>query len=153
MKKIAKQIMLQVILITCISLASKTTLMAQTSTSPMKLLIQVTCGTENPTKSALAFLLARTAVEEGNTVTLFLAGDGVTLIRDQTIESVVGLGTGKLKEHIEVLQKAGVKIYLSANSSKARGITEADLVNKNASFTLPANFIKLIKESDKVIVY
>ncbi|MFX5734517.1 DsrE family protein, partial [Pseudomonas aeruginosa] len=52
-----------------------------------------------------------------------------------------------------VLQKAGVKIYLSANSSKARGITEADLVNKNASFTLPANFIKLIKESDKVIVY
>ncbi|MFK5019599.1 DsrE family protein, partial [Klebsiella pneumoniae] len=79
----------------------------------MKLLIQVTCGTENPTKSALAFLLARTAVEEGNTVTLFLAGDGVTLIRDQTIESVVGLGTGKLKEHLDVLLKAGVKIYLS----------------------------------------
>ena len=153
MKKIAKQIILTVIFITCISLLSKTTLMAQTTTPPMKFLVQVTCGTENPTKAALAFLLARTATEEGNTVTLFLAGDGVTLIRDQTIESVAGLGTGKLKEHLEVLLKAGVKIYLSTNSSKARGITDADIANKNASFTLPTQFVKLVKESDKVIVY
>ncbi|MBX9733128.1 MAG: DsrE family protein [Chitinophagaceae bacterium] len=153
MQKIAKQIMLPVILIICISLMRKTPLMAQTTTSPMKFLVQVTCGTENPTKAALAFLLARTATEEGNTVNLFLAGDGVTLIRDQTIESLSGLGTGKLKEHLEVLLKAGVKIYLSTNSSKARGITEADLTNKNASFALPTQFIKLIKESDKVIVY
>ena len=53
----------------------------------------------------LGFLLARTAAEEGHKVEIFLSGDGVQLVRDTIIENLVGLGTGKLKEHMDILKK------------------------------------------------
>lgn len=118
-----------------------------------KLLIHVTVGPENPTKAALAFLVAKTAVEEGHTVTLFLAGDAVQLIRDNVLDNLTGLGTGKLREHYDALVKAGVHFYLSGNSSKARGITDADIANKPVSFALPNVLVKLITESDRNITY
>ena len=61
---------------------SSKNIFAQSNTPKMKLLVHVTVGPENPTKAALAFLVARTAIEEGNTVTLFLAGDAVQLIKE-----------------------------------------------------------------------
>jgi hypothetical protein len=41
-----------------------------------RMLVHVTQGPENPTRAALAFLVAKTAIDEGDAVTLFLAGDG-----------------------------------------------------------------------------
>ncbi|MBN8835911.1 MAG: DsrE family protein [Sphingobacteriia bacterium] len=119
----------------------------------MKLLVHVTTGPENPTKAALAFLVARTAIEEGNAVTLFLAGDAVQLIRDNVLDNLSGLGTGKLREHFDVIVKGGGKFYLSGNSSKARGVTDTDITNKPASFALPNVLVKLIAENDKSITY
>ena len=48
-----------------------------------KVLIHLTTGLENPTKAALAFLVAKTGLEEGHTVAMFLAGDAVTLLRTE----------------------------------------------------------------------
>lgn len=42
-----------------------------------KFLIHLTHGPEHPTRAALAFLVGKAALEEGHTVTLFLAGDSV----------------------------------------------------------------------------
>lgn len=153
MKKTTKQLIVKLTFFLFFSLTAKINAMSQTNPTPMKLLIHITSGTENPTKAALAFLVARTAVEEGNTVTLFLAGDAVQLIRDNVLDNLSGLGTGKLRDHMDVLIKAGTKIYLSGNSSKARGVTEVDIANKNAEFALPTVLIKLIRESDKNITY
>ena len=52
-----------------------------------KVLIHLTTGLENPTKAALAFLMAKTGLEEGHTVTMFLAGDAVTLLRTESVRS------------------------------------------------------------------
>jgi uncharacterized protein len=87
----------------------------------MKILIHLTQGPENPTKAALAFLVARTAIEEGHTINMFLAGDAVQLIRDGVLESLIGLGTGKLKDHFDVIVKSGATIYLSGMSAQGRG--------------------------------
>ncbi len=119
----------------------------------MKILIHVTVGPENPTKAALAFLVARTAIEEGNTVSLFLAGDAVQLLRDNVLDNLAGLGTGKLREHLDIIIKAGGRLYLSGNSSKARGITDNDLTNKSAEFALPTVLVRLLTESDRSLVY
>src|SRR5687768_4219778 len=55
----------------------------QSATVPKtSILVHVTHGPEHPTRAALAFLVARTALEEGHSVTLFLAGDAVQLLRD-----------------------------------------------------------------------
>ena len=73
-----------------------------------KILIHLTQGPENPTRAALAFLVARTALSEGHPVSLFLAGDAVQLLRDNVLDSLAGLGTGKLREHYDAIVKAGV---------------------------------------------
>ena len=75
----------------------------------IKILIHVTSGPENPTRAALAFLVAKTAVEEGHTVTLFLAGDAVQLFRSDVLDNLAGLGTGKLREHYDAIVKGGGK--------------------------------------------
>ncbi len=86
------------------------------------ILIHVTCGPEAPTKTALAFLVARTALSEGHDVNLFLAGDGVQLLRDTVLDSLVGIGTGALREHFDDIAARGGKFYLSGMSSKPGGL-------------------------------
>ncbi len=129
---------------------------AQTGTkteNKMKILIHVTIGPENPTRAALAFLVAKTAIEEGHTVSMFLAGDAVQLIRDNVLDNLAGLGTGKLREHLDAIVKGGGKLYLSGNSSKARGVTDTDLKDKHAEFALPNVLVKLLVDSDRSLVY
>lgn len=142
-----------VLLLFCLLGIMASPIMAQQSQAKMKLLVHVTQGAENPTVAALAFLVARTAIEEGHTVSLFLAGDGVPLIKDQVLDNLAGLGTGKLREHYDAIVKGGGKFYLSGMSSKGRGVTEADIKGKPAEFAMPSVLVRLTLESDKVLVY
>lgn len=126
---------------------------AQEKPVHQKFVIHVTTGQDNPTKSALSFLVAKTALEEGHQVTLFLAGDAVLLLKDDIMQSITGLGTGKLSDHYKVIVEKGGKFFLSGNSSKARNLTEEDIKGKPASFALPNVLVKLVAESDKVLTY
>jgi uncharacterized protein len=121
--------------------------------SATKFLIHITVGPENPTRAALGFLTAKTALDEGYTVTLFLAGDGVQLLRDDVLDNLVGLGTGKLREHYDAIVKKGGKFYLSGMSSKARGVSADDLKNKPAELAIPDVLVRLCVESDRMFVY
>lgn len=125
----------------------------KTTNSELKILIHITNGPENPTVAALGFLMAKTAIEEGNSVTLFLAGDAVQLLRNDVLDNLSGLGTGKLREHYDTIVKGGGKFYLSGMSSKARGLTEADLVDKPFEFAMPKVLLKLSIDSDRMFVY
>lgn len=119
----------------------------------MKFVIHVTQGPKDSTRVALAFLVAKTALEEGHTVNLFLAGDAVKLIQDSNLNTVIGLGTGKLREHYDAIVKANGRFYLSGNSSKARGVGETDIKGKPIEFALPKVLVNLIAESDRVLTY
>lgn len=119
----------------------------------MNFLIHVTCGPENPTKAALAFLVAKTALDEGHTVSLFLAGDAAPLLKDTEMDKVVGIGTGNLREYYEAIVKAGGKFYVSGMSAKARGMTEADIAGKPAKFSMPTVLVKLAADSDRMFTY
>lgn len=122
-------------------------------TKPAKILVHLTFGPENPTRAALAFLVARTAVEQGHSVSVFLAGDAVQLLRDAALDNLVGLGTGKLREHYDAIVKGGGRFYLSGMSSRARGVTESDLRGKPAEFAMPEVLIRLSLESDRSFTY
>ena len=122
-------------------------------TAKPSILVHLTSGAENPTKAALAFLVARTAIEQGHSVSMFLAGDAVPLLRDGTLDNVTGLGTGKLREHFEIISKGGGKFYLSGMSSNARGVTAADLQGKPAELAPPAILLKLALEHDRMFTY
>jgi len=118
-----------------------------------KILVHVTCGPENPTKAALAFLVAKAAVDEGHEVSMFLAGDGVQLVRDAVLDSLTGLGTGSLRESYDAVVASGAHLYASGMSGKARGVTESDLEGKPVEFAMPNRLIQLALESDRVISY
>ena len=133
-----------------------TTALAQDAAAPpakQRFLVKVTVGQADPTKAAMAFLVAKTALEEGHPVDVFLGGDAVTLLKDDVLASVTGLGTGKLADHYKTIVEKGGRFYLSTNSSKARGLTEGDLAGKPASFAQAADFVRLASQADKVLVY
>ena len=119
----------------------------------MKMLVHITCGPTDPTRAALGFLVAKTALAEGHAVTLFLAGDAATLLRNAELDKVEGVGTGKLREHYEAIVKAGGRFYVSGMSAKARGVTDADLQGKPAEFAMPTVLVQLAAENDRIFTY
>jgi uncharacterized protein len=123
------------------------------STARRTILVHVTQGPENPTRAALAFLVARTALEQGHQVTLFLAGDAVQLLREGVIDNLGGLGTGKLRDHYDAIVKAGGRFYLSGGSSKARGLTAADINGRPAEFGTPETLLQLSLSHDRMFTY
>ena len=118
-----------------------------------KLLVHLTTGPEGPTKAALAFLVAKAAVDEGHEVTLFLAGDSVQLLRDDVLDSLVGLGTGSLRESYDAVVASGARIYAYGMSSKSRGVGEPDLEGKPVELAMSAKLVQLALESDRILTY
>ena len=118
-----------------------------------KILVHLTHGPEHPTRAALAFLVVKAAIEEGHTVTLFLAGDAVQLLRDGVLDNLSGLGTGKLRESYDAVVASGAKIYLSGMSANARGLGAADIDGKPAQFAMPNVLVKLALDSDRMFTY
>ncbi|MFD2570952.1 DsrE family protein [Spirosoma soli] len=119
----------------------------------MKFLIHITCSPADPTRAALGFLVAKTALAEGHTVTLFLAGDAAVLLRDAELDKIEGLGTGKLREHYDALAKGGARFYVSGMSAKARGVADADIAGKPAEFAMPTKLVQLAADSDRLFTY
>ncbi len=118
-----------------------------------KILVHVTHGPEHPTRAALAFLVAKAAIDEGHTVTLFLAGDAVQLVRDAVLDNLAGLGTGKLREHYEAIVAGGGRFFLSGMSSKGRGVSESDVSGKPAEMAMPNKLVQLALEHDRMFTY
>jgi predicted peroxiredoxin len=117
------------------------------------LLIHVTHGPESPTRAALGFLVARTALDEGHDVSVFLAGDAVQLLRDAVLDNLSGLGTGSLRDSYEAIVAGGGRFYLSGMSSKGRGVTEAELDGKPAELAPPTRLVQLLVASDRALSY
>jgi len=114
-----------------------------------KLLIHMTRGPEDPTRAALGFLVGRAAAEGGNDVSFFLAGDAVQLLREPVLDSLIGLGTGSLRESYDALAAAGARFYVSGMSSKARGFDPEGV----AEAAMPQRLVELVLEHDRVLTY
>ncbi len=107
------------------------------------LLVHITHGPEAPTRAALGLLVAGAAIDEGHEVNVFMAGDAAQLIRDAVLDSLNGLGTGSLRESFDKVVAGGGRFYVSGMSSKARGVSEADLEGKPAEFAMPTRLVQL----------
>lgn len=118
-----------------------------------KMLVHVTKGPEDPTRAALGFLVAKAAVADGHDVSLFLAADAVQLLRDPVLDSLTGLGTGSLRESYDAIVAGGGRFYLSGMSSKARGLSPAEVADKPAEMAMPDVLVRLSFESDVVLTY
>lgn len=118
-----------------------------------RLLVHIATGPENPTRAALGLLVARTAAEAGHEVDLFIAGDGVGILRPETLDAGVGIGTGSMREHVDALVARGARFFLSGMSSKARGISAETLGGLAATLAPPSKLVELTFEADRVLTY
>jgi len=118
-----------------------------------RLLVHIATGPENPTRAALGLLVARNALEAGHTVDLFIAGDGVAILRPETLDAGNGIGTGSLREHVDALVAGGATFYASGMSSKARGLTADSLSGMNVTMAPPSRLVELLFEADRVVTY
>lgn len=118
-----------------------------------KLLVHLTAGPHDPTRAALAFLVARTAAAGGHEVSMFLAGDSVAYLRDPIMDAAHGIGTGSIREHYTALAEAGVRVFASGMSSKARGVDADATGAKPVEFAPPDKLVELIFEADRVVTY
>ena len=118
-----------------------------------RILVHVTNGPEHPTRASLGFLVARAALEEGHEVDLFLAGDAVQLLREPVLDSLVGLGTGSLRESYDAVVAGGARISASGMSSKARGLVEDDIASASVELAPPTRLVQLAVAADRVITY
>lgn len=126
---------------------------ADTDRMPQKILVHITHGPEHPTRAALAFAVAKAALDEGHEVSLFLAGDAVQLIRDAVLDGLSGLGTGDLRQLYDGIVAGGGRFYLSGGSSTARGIAEQELAGKPAQFAGPPQLVRLSLDHDRMFTY
>ena len=106
-----------------------------------------------PIAAALLMLVARTAAEAGHEVDLFIAGDGVGILRPETLDAGTGIGTGSMREHVDALVARGARFFLSGMSSKARGITAEGLGGLEATLAPPSKLVELTFEADRVLTY
>ena len=118
-----------------------------------RFLIHIHTGPENPTKAALGFLVAATALREGHQVDLFLAGDGVSLFTPDVLQTLEGTGTGKLSAHLEAILAGGGRFYLSGMSAKVRGLDETVLKDRPAEFAMPDVLVRLAAAADVTLTY
>lgn len=114
-----------------------------------RLLVHICASPQDPTRLALGLLVARMARAQGHDVDVFVAGDAVNLLRDETRESVKGLGTGNAAEHWAELRANGVRLFASRNSAKARDIGPVEGVE----LALPDDLVGLIMSADRVVTY
>lgn len=117
------------------------------------ILVHITHGPEHPTRAALGFHIAKASIDEGHSVTMFLAGDGVQLMRDGAIDHLNGLGTGNLRKLYDAVVSSGTKIYLSGMSSRSRGLGEEELKGKPCKFASPRDLVQLAVEHDRMFTY
>lgn len=118
-----------------------------------KFLVHIHTGPADPTKATLGCLVALTAAREGHEVSVFLAGAGVHLLAPRNVESVEGLGTGKLSDHLPALRDLGVRFYVSGMSAKARGYEKDLLDGWLAEYAMPDVLVRLADEADTVLCY
>ena len=117
------------------------------------ILVHITTGPKNPTTAALGFLAAKTAVDEGHEVSIFVAGDAVTLLRPEIVRELVGIGTGPLAKHVAELDASAAQVFYSVLSAKARGLNEKRIAIGRAEPAMPHELVALAVAADTVLCY
>jgi len=119
----------------------------------MKLLVHSIQGPENSVNAVFPIAIASMAAEAGHEVSIFLAGNAVSLMKTEIVDNMSAIGVGKLSDCIKIVKDKGIKIHLSTGNCKARGITEDDVKDKNGVMSGPPGLLKLTEEAEKVLSY
>lgn len=93
-----------------------------------RLLIVLSCGTDNPNRATRALFFAVTAHKKGKQVSVFLLDEAVYLARRGITENLRSATGDSADDHLHYLQEFEVPLLVCTPCAVTRRITEADLV-------------------------
>ncbi len=93
-----------------------------------KVLIALSCGTDNPNRATRALFFAMVARKKGKQVTVFLLDEAVYLAKRGIAEHLRAATGDSADDHLSYLQEYDVPLLVCTPCALARQIGEADLV-------------------------
>lgn len=78
----------------------------------MKILYTCTYGSDDPTQAGFPFIFSKGAIEAGHEPTIFLAGEGAYLLKEDVAAATQGVGWPKLSDLWNDIFKAKVPVYV-----------------------------------------
>ena len=111
-----------------------------------KVLVLLSCGTDNPNRATRGLFVAMTAKQQGKETVLFLLDEGVFLAKKGMAAHVTAATGDKADDHLTYLQEFDVPILVCTPCAVSRQITENDLID-GARMAVGAEMIALACES------
>ncbi|MCP4746167.1 MAG: sulfur reduction protein DsrE [Desulfobacteraceae bacterium] len=108
-----------------------------------KVVVLLSCGTDNPNRATRAFFLAKVAHQEGKQASVFLLDEGVYLAREGIGENLRSATGDSLDDHLAYLQAHGVPIMVCTPCADSRRISSPDLI-EGARFATGVELMQLI---------
>jgi predicted peroxiredoxin len=93
-----------------------------------KVLVMLSCGTDNPNRATRALFFAVVAQKRGKKVVVFLLDEGVYLAKKGLIQHMRAATGDSADDHLAFLQEWEVPILVCTPCALARQISAADLV-------------------------
>jgi predicted peroxiredoxin len=107
-----------------------------------KVVITVSCGTNNPNRATRAIHLATVAHKEGKNVTLFLLDEAVYLAREGLLDNLRAATGDVADDLMAYLQAHEVPVLACTPCAKARRVKEEELI-EGARMATAAELIHL----------
>src|SRR5438067_8538056 len=118
---------------------------ARAGGTKLKILLKSAWGSDDPTKAAFPFLHGDALSGAGHEVQIFLLGEAVSLMRKSVANSIVPVGWPPLSEVLAKLVTKKIPSYPCGACSRARGVTETDLIEYGAQSDNPKIFVSLVE--------
>jgi len=93
-----------------------------------RVLVVLSCGTDNPNRATRALFFAVTAHKKGKQVSVFLLDEAVYLARRGITANLRAATGDSADDHLHYLQEFGVPLLVCTPCAMTRQITTADLV-------------------------
>ncbi len=93
-----------------------------------RVLIVLSCGTDNPNRATRALFLAVTAHKKGKETAVFLLDDGVFIAKKGIAANLTAATGDRADDHLTYLQGYSVPILACTPCVKSRMFSESDLI-------------------------
>jgi predicted peroxiredoxin len=123
----------------------------QESKKVLKFMMKSSWGIDDPSRGSLVFAHALTLADAGHEIQIFLTGDATYLMRKATTDAVVPIGSPPLSELRDKIVAKHIPVFSCGACSRARGVSENDLVHWNAKFGNPTIFVSLVEWADRIL--
>ncbi|MGH1536899.1 MAG: DsrE family protein [Gammaproteobacteria bacterium] len=116
-----------------------------------KIFMKSSWGSDNPTNAEMVFGHGNALASAGHEVRIFLLGEAVTLARPNVRENMIPVGWPSVAQQWNESIKLEIRIECCGACSRARGVSEDEIMNAGAIIGTPDSFVEDVEWSEKII--